>query len=334
MKSTTQNGSIESSDKDCSPVPVKSSSSEPSGVTQCLFGETLLTTRDRKASTVPCSETKADTKAVSLSDRLTPLLISSGLVKGIIPTSLRVRSNPVIPAIASWLRDGYGLQSEQKEDSLFLKECCRCHKQLLLTLENWGVDVRRPDGFRSDCRACYRIYQREFRRKYRGRAGVRERELEYAKTPAVKQSHKRYIQSEKGKAMQSRKMARRFARKLELPDAFTQLDWEMACQFFDNSCAYCESVESLEPDHIIPLRDAGCPGTVSSNIVPACKSCNRSKQHKSLRDWAFVKFGTSAQGVIQRVTEYSSMRKQSGLQILDFALSPQDGESADEQRAG
>lgn len=44
---------------------------------------------DNQASTARCSATKASTKQASLCDRLTPLLMSSGLIYGIIPMSMR-----------------------------------------------------------------------------------------------------------------------------------------------------------------------------------------------------------------------------------------------------
>jgi hypothetical protein len=84
----------------------KQSFCEPLKPTPSLFGESSSTTADSRESIAPCSETKARIDQATLSDRLTESLISAGLVKGIIPTSIRKRSNPLIPAIALWLRDG------------------------------------------------------------------------------------------------------------------------------------------------------------------------------------------------------------------------------------
>ncbi|MDL5055935.1 hypothetical protein QQ055_00330 [Geitlerinema calcuttense NRMC-F 0142] len=69
--------------------------------TPSLFGESILTMElmsepenDSKASTVRFSgtRTRQNISAQTLSERLTPLLISRGLVRGIIPTSMRKRS--------------------------------------------------------------------------------------------------------------------------------------------------------------------------------------------------------------------------------------------------
>jgi hypothetical protein len=71
-----------------------------------LFGESLLMIADSKGLAVPYSETKANTKAVSLSDRLTQSLISVGLIRGIIPSSMRQRSNHQILASAFFEQGG------------------------------------------------------------------------------------------------------------------------------------------------------------------------------------------------------------------------------------
>jgi hypothetical protein len=98
-----------------SSAPGRSSSYEPSSETPSLFGGSSSMTADNKGSTVPPSATKVRTGQVSLCDKLTPLLISHGLVKGTIPSSIRKRSGPVIPGIASWLQDGDDAESERSQ---------------------------------------------------------------------------------------------------------------------------------------------------------------------------------------------------------------------------
>ncbi|MDD5724488.1 MAG: hypothetical protein PHY29_12250 [Syntrophales bacterium] len=51
---------------------------------------------DKSGSTVLSSATRVNTRVRSLSDRLTPSLISAGLVRGIIPTLMRKKSNQQI----------------------------------------------------------------------------------------------------------------------------------------------------------------------------------------------------------------------------------------------
>lgn len=50
------------------------------------------------------------------------------------------------------------------------------------------------------------------------------------------------------------------------------------------TCVYCGEVSTLlEADHVIAVRRGG--PTIESNLVTACRPCNRSKGAKSLEDW-------------------------------------------------
>jgi hypothetical protein len=79
-------------------APASASCCERRELTPSLFGETTSTIRSqsKKGSNAPCSETKDRSSRQSLSDRLTPSLITSGLVKGITPKSIRKNSNAFI----------------------------------------------------------------------------------------------------------------------------------------------------------------------------------------------------------------------------------------------
>ena len=114
MKGTTQNIIIkmEGNQRKLS-APVNTSCSEHGAETLCLFGVNSKMIQDNKASTVQYSEMKARINQASLSDRLTPLLISAGLVSGIIPMSMRVKSNQLILDIVLRPQDGDNAE-EQK----------------------------------------------------------------------------------------------------------------------------------------------------------------------------------------------------------------------------
>lgn len=71
--------------------------------------------------------------------------------------------------------------------------------------------------------------------------------------------------------------------KNKLPSNFTLEDWDIIRKHFDNSCAYCGEVSNLEREHVIPVSKGG--GYVKGNIIPACRSCNASKNNKSLDEW-------------------------------------------------
>ncbi len=50
-----------------------------------------------------------------------------------------------------------------------------------------------------------------------------------------------------------------------------------------NKCAYCDSTENLQWEHIIPKSKNG-PDTID-NMVMACGKCNQSKGAKDLFEW-------------------------------------------------
>lgn len=107
MKGTTQNIIIKMEGNQRKlPAPVNTSCSEHGAETLCLFGVNSKIIQDNKASTVQYSEMKARINQASLSDRLTPLLISAGLVRGIIPMSMRARSSQLILDIVLRPPDG------------------------------------------------------------------------------------------------------------------------------------------------------------------------------------------------------------------------------------
>lgn len=99
-----------------SAAPEKRSCSELGNVTPCLFGGSFETIAAKSESTALCSEMKVPTLQASLSDRLTPSLITAGLVKGIIPTLMQKESGRAI--LASVSRRLVGTSAEElKADS-------------------------------------------------------------------------------------------------------------------------------------------------------------------------------------------------------------------------
>jgi Restriction endonuclease len=61
----------------------------------------------------------------------------------------------------------------------------------------------------------------------------------------------------------------------------TREQWLARCEEFHNHCAYCwKTGVELTIDHMIPIVAGG--SHTLDNIVPACKSCNAAKSHRSL----------------------------------------------------
>ncbi|TMZ72779.1 HNH endonuclease [Klebsiella pneumoniae] len=80
-----------------------------------------------------------------------------------------------------------------------------------------------------------------------------------------------------------RKRAYRHARKTS--GTLLVRDWRRLCNRYGNKCAYCESMEPLTVDHIIPVTRGGLH--TIGNVLPACLSCNSSKGRKFIVEWKY-----------------------------------------------
>jgi 5-methylcytosine-specific restriction endonuclease McrA len=76
-----------------------------------------------------------------------------------------------------------------------------------------------------------------------------------------------------------------------LPYAFTRTDWQQCLDYWCGFCCYCAERRATTIDHFIPLDSPDCPGTIPGNVLPACASCNYSKQNRSAGEWLAWKFG-------------------------------------------
>lgn len=64
---------------------------------------------------------------------------------------------------------------------------------------------------------------------------------------------------------------------------FTKKDWEECLEKFENSCAYCGNRARIQIEHVVPLAMQGVHS--KENIIPACRSCNTSKQDVLFEEW-------------------------------------------------
>ncbi len=63
----------------------------------------------------------------------------------------------------------------------------------------------------------------------------------------------------------------------------TRAQWEQILKDYGHECAYCPSKGPLAMDHIVPISRGGSHDV--SNVVPACKPCNSSKNDRLLLEW-------------------------------------------------
>jgi len=63
----------------------------------------------------------------------------------------------------------------------------------------------------------------------------------------------------------------------------TRQQLQQRFSLFGNRCAYCGNSDRVSIDHVMPLSKGGLDE--HSNIVPACKTCNSSKNSKDVESW-------------------------------------------------
>ena len=78
----------------------------------------------------------------------------------------------------------------------------------------------------------------------------------------------------------------------KLPATLTLEQWQQIKVDFNNKCAYCGMTEEehrkrfneqIHQEHFIPLFKSG--EYTHNNIIPACRSCNSSKQDTDFFEW-------------------------------------------------
>lgn len=107
----------------------------------------------------------------------------------------------------------------------------------------------------------------------------------YCKTCHIKKTNK-YASDNIEKTRKNRisREQRRRARKNELINDFTKVEWLTCMKYFEDKCAYCGGSDGkITQDHFTPVSKGG--HYTESNIVPACFSCNTQKHNTLFPEW-------------------------------------------------
>lgn len=142
-----------------------------------------------------------------------------------------------------------------------------------------GVDEHGEPQRRYDCKRCYNIRRRENQNKKR---------------------HSDFIGGQK----------RRGSESLD----FTHQERKECLIYFGGECAYCGHTpktrhERLTMDHLVPVSRGGT--TTGDNIVPACSSCNSSKNDMEFKEW-FMKQSFFSQDRLNKIFKWRSIMRQVG----------------------
>jgi 5-methylcytosine-specific restriction endonuclease McrA len=156
--------------------------------------------------------------------------------------------------------------------------------------ERYASDPAFAERIRGSNNAWYqrnRDAQRESRRRYRIehadelRARDRERNRrKYAENPrAALDYYKQWRLRNLERARAYVRVACQKRRAVSAGDHFTFQEWEKLLHEHGSRCAYCGSTVRIEADHRTPLCRGG--SNEISNILPACRHCNRRKHRKT-----------------------------------------------------
>ena len=92
------------------------------------------------------------------------------------------------------------------------------------------------------------------------------------------------INKEKYKGQRRISKQKRRAKLKSLPATLSIEQWKTIKEDFNHQCAYCgKQLKNLTQDHFIPLSKDG--EYTKENIIPACRSCNCSKNDKDFFEW-------------------------------------------------
>jgi 5-methylcytosine-specific restriction endonuclease McrA len=175
---------------------------------------------------------------------------------------IKKRSNYRCPIITN---ERNALKSSQ------LKRCTKCAQ--VKPRDQFGADPRLMEGLRSNCTTCDQRKGKQWAE--RNREKLRAQASERRKKFTPEQRAAQLARTKKGK----------FLRKTRLANAVSDLtakQWEVIKRSYGHRCAYCYQKKPLTQDHFIPISKGG--HHTASNIVPACRSCNSSKQARILKE--------------------------------------------------
>lgn len=135
-----------------------------------------------------------------------------------------------------------------------------------------------------------RAAQAKYRKSEKGKVATARNNKKiclHAKTVEGKAVRAKYRSSDRGKAAQSRYWAKRRGALIG-GDGVPAERWAQIKAGFSQHCVYCLKLcDNLEQDHVVPLSSGGLHD--STNIVPACKSCNSKKGNRDAELGAYIK---------------------------------------------
>lgn len=201
--------------------------------------------------------------------------------------------------------DQYRVNKASKDG--YQSACKQCQKQHYIDnkqkyqtkAKQWRID--KPSQYQKSTKAYYetnaesikqrvRTWQRDNKTyvkqkaKERYMANAEQRREKTRAWIAANREHKRLKDSEYQKSHPEVYRASAARRKARIrQNGIYAISQKELRKIYASPCIYCGSTKRIEADHVIPIARGGTHSI--GNLVPACKSCNASKQERTITEW-------------------------------------------------
>lgn len=175
-----------------------------------------------------------------------------------------------------------------------VKKCTKCGE--IKDESKFYFDKRRSSPY-SQCKTCHNAItarwskehpeeRRAYLYDYNRSEKVKEKERARYNTPADKEKARKWRHSPGARLVRQAKYYRRRARLQNAASNLTKQEWENTLKSYGGKCVYCGG-DGTTIDHVVPIARGGSHSV--NNVVPACPTCNSSKNAKPLLLWMLQK---------------------------------------------
>ncbi len=157
------------------------------------------------------------------------------------------------------------------------KACSRCKQ--IKNFSEFNKKSSTPTGYNSACRNCANEMKRTLTPQQRSRKQFMKRQWDAANINKVKAMNDTAYKNKP--EMFINNAYKRYAKIKNADRRLVKLSELKALH--SRPCIYCGSKKQIEIDHVIPIARGGRHSI--GNLVPACRTCNRSKTDYLVMEW-------------------------------------------------
>lgn len=178
----------------------------------------------------------------------------------------------------------WGMTNRQGVD---MKHCNKCKQTK--PIDEFGNHKKSKDGKRHLCKKCESVYRKQYRLKNPQKPKYRK----LTEEQRLRKIETSILWNKKNKAKRTLAMAKR--RALKKNNGVYLITVKEIKKLQSLLCLYCGQTGG-EIDHVIPLTRGGRDSI--GNLVPACRSCNASKNSRTITEWKMAKRKAARQPTI------------------------------------